>query len=146
MINYTLFGNYTLCLYFLDPLQNQCIFQQSLAKIVYTLEITCKEIVSILCLSWGSEISLECQINMNLLNSYEMIMYFSNWPENAYFINFHWNIFILLSLVCFIKNAWHCPYACVILHILIISSFYKVQHFWPICTFIPLWGGKNQFR
>ena len=39
------FGNNVLCLDFIDPPQNYCLFHQSPAKILYILENTCKEIV-----------------------------------------------------------------------------------------------------
>ena len=40
-------GKNVLRLDFINPLQNPCLLQQSLAKIVHSFEITCKEIYTL---------------------------------------------------------------------------------------------------
>ena len=70
---------------FIGPLQNHCLFYQSLAKIVCILEFTCKEIAYIGYQSWGGKKSVGCELNINMLISDEMIIYFGSWPKKCIF-------------------------------------------------------------
>ena len=55
LCNITHFGNNVLCLNFIEPPQNHCLFHQSPVKVVHILEITHKEIVYIWYQSWENK-------------------------------------------------------------------------------------------